>query len=386
MASVNLPSDYAAKQKRLKDAINHIQPDQVPILFLTSTWGYSYTKTNISEVLYNQEKLTDGYIDVLKDIYSDAVIGGTLNAPMKLYDVLKPERPQYLISDDGYSLQHMECAVMMEDEYPQLIDNPKRFIENVLLPRRYPVLTRPYPENYEALKKAYTAAMDFISGMQYSAERLKTKYGVPAIINGAGFMPADYVLDFMRGFRGITRDMRKHQDELVDACDRLADYVIAQHLATANKESILFFPLHLPPFLSPQQFEKFYWPSFKKVVEYATVKKQAKLLLALEGDWTPYADCLMEFPKNSLLCHIDRADIKDFKRKYGDKLTLIGGLDSVIVRDGTKEECIEMTKKLLDVCAPGGGFMAATNNVLICPGDINIENYMACVDVIRSYK
>lgn len=386
MAYANLPQDHDAKQKRGQMAMNHQEPDRVPTILIPATWGYGYTKKKVKELLPDYKKLAEYGSSPLKDIYTDYIIGGTLTIPLSVYDYLKPENPQYFISDDGYTMQHREISPMKPEEYGQLTANVTDYLENVVLPRRYPILTGPREEAYASIKGAYKEAMNFVAGMQYVLEYQRKEFGMPAFFGGNIYAPMDYLMDFLRGFRGVSVDMRRRPEEVKLALDALADFTIATEFGPQLKKGdMLWVPLHIPPFLSPKQFDEFYWPSFKKLLDYGIQKKGLKFILGLEGDWTPHLERLKEFPKSSLLGTIETTDIFHAKKVIGDHVTLIGGMNTNLLRGDDKEACINLTKKLVDECGPGGGYFFATDKMLMSPGDMKVENYIACVETILTY-
>lgn len=384
MAYANLPKDYAAKHKRLYDALNMKVPDQVPILLQSISWGFSYSKTNLNEAYKDPRKVYEGSTQFCRDIYSDAIFIAGIDAPIGLYDALDPPRRQYIVSDDGYSLQHMEIADMKPDEYPELIKNPTEFIANVLLPRRFPVLNAPYPANYEALKKAYDEIMYFVGILNKSVAWAKEEYGMPVMSSGVFYTPADMLFDFFRGFKGLILDIRKRPEEVIAACEVLANYECKLRFANAKKGSLMFMPLHVATYLNPKQFDQVYWPALKMVVE-AAIAKGIRPVLYLENDWTPYLDYLLRFPKNTISIMVEKGDMKMIKEKLGGHMSIIGGMPCHILRNCTKEECVAYAKNVLDIMAPGGGFVFSTDKLLLSPGDIDVENYKAVVEVVRNY-
>lgn len=54
----------------------------------------------------------------------------------------------------------------------------------------------------------------------------------------------------------------------------------------------------------------------------------------------------------------------EIKRKYGDKLTLMGNINIDILGRGKPEEVEEEVKELIKVAAPGGGFILSSSNEL----------------------
>lgn len=385
MTYANLPQEYDAKLKRVYDAYNLCEPDRVPIVNLSITWGCSYSNIKIADVLHDKNKLCDTLTDYCKDLTTDLMMIGSLSTPLTLYEALKPDQPQYAITEDGFSTEHIECAVMTPEDYPLLIENPEKFIENIMLPRRYPVLNQPYPENYRQIQTAYDEVVNYLDKLVTGTQRVKDRFGVPVLAyNGPLYAPLDFLFDFFRGFKGIMLDIRRNPDYVIKACEKLLDYIIDVKLAQLQEGDMIFIPLHLATYLSVKQFEKFYWPTFKKLIDHIA-SKNAKSVVYLENDWTPYMDYFMEFPKGSVCAIIEYGDMKAFKQKYGDHISLMGGMPCEKLRYSTKSDCIDFTKQTIDDLAPGGGFLWTTDKILLSPNDVNIDNYKACIDTVREY-
>ena len=79
--------------------------------------------------------------------------------------------------------------------------------------------------------------------------------------------PFDVLSDAYRGFNGITRDMFRQPDNVLEACE----HILEQQLSTAWRKSgplktfSHFVATPKPCFLSPKQFETFYGQPFIKV-------------------------------------------------------------------------------------------------------------------------
>ena len=55
-------------------------------------------------------------------------------------------------------------------------------------------------------------------------------------------------------------------------------------------------------------------------------------------------------------------NIAEVKRLVGDKVYLIGNVDSTIVETGPKEKIVESARYCLEVAASGGGYIFSTRN------------------------
>jgi hypothetical protein len=106
---------------------------------------------------------------------------------------------------------------------------------------------------------------------------------------------------------------------VVAACDALVPVMINNALATADplKRWPIFVPTHKGCFMSPKQFDTFYWPSFKKVLE-GLVAAGHTVRAYLEGDWSHHWHHMLELPKGTILCDIDdQGDIYKAKKDIG---------------------------------------------------------------------
>jgi uroporphyrinogen decarboxylase len=77
-------------------------------------------------------------------------------------------------------------------------------------------------------------------------------------------------------------------------------------------------------------------------------------------------------------------DIYDFKRKYGDRICLMGNMDIAgPLAFGTTEDVIADTRRHLEALAPGGGYVAGSSHS-ITPA-VRPENFLAMVETVIQY-
>jgi uroporphyrinogen-III decarboxylase len=70
------------------------------------------------------------------------------------------------------------------------------------------------------------------------------------------------------------------------------------------------------------------------------------------------------------------------KKKLGGIACISGGFPATMLDWGTPEQVREAVKRLLDTCAPGGGFVFATS----CgPGNCKRENVEAMFETVKEY-
>ncbi len=68
----------------------------------------------------------------------------------------------------------------------------------------------------------------------------------------------------------------------------------------------------------------------------------------------------------------------DFKRKYGDRVAVLGGVDVNILASGTEDEVRAYTRDILQKCMPGGGYALGSGNSIA--DYIPAENYRAMLE------
>ena len=76
--------------------------------------------------------------------------------------------------------------------------------------------------------------------------------------------------------------------------------------------------------------------------------------------------------------------VEDVYRKYGERISILGGMDVDLLARGTTEQVKERTRQILEACAPGGGFCMGSGNSVnnFC----KIENYYAMLDEARKWN
>lgn len=378
---------YQERINRIKTTVNHQEADKVPILSMIGTYAVHYAGGTIQEMADHPEKEIEYYCEPHKKLYSDAAYTAGCVFDAKSAACLGSE--SHFISVDGATVQHKEITPMEANEYSELIADPEGYIYNKMLPRKAKKLAGTTAEKYAAIK-------DFVDhwkvkGMVQGqlAEKLKNDYQLPIITGSAAYPPLDYIFDYLRGFKGISMDMRRNQDDLVAACEALqgmADKLLGIKEETPTVPDFPFFTtmMHIPTFISPKQFEKFFVPTYEKMI-YRIHERGGKLIMFLEGEWASKYDWLNSLPKNFAVGIVEGDDIFEAKKRVGDNITIAGGMPLQMLKLGKKEECIDYAKKLVDELAPGGGYIFTSSRELLSKGDVNPENLIETYNFVHEY-
>lgn len=137
---------------------------------------------------------------------------------------------------------------------------------------------------------------------------------------------------------------------------------------------------------SEEWLKKHVFPRIKRIM--APLKKKGiKFIFHSDGNIYSILDYLVNDIRIDALNPIEPAagmDISIVKEKYGDKIALIGNIDcSQLLPTGTPEEIMEVTKRTIEIAAPGGGFLIGSSSEL--HNSIPIENALALHQTAKKY-
>ncbi len=341
------------------------------------------TNGNMGSVAWSGKRVVDVYRDpkafaeaitcVFAEMWTDVNIMCGANRSPFMIDYL--EGVENRVGPDGTTMEHYAQPWMKADEYDQLIEDPARFISEVMLPRKFPKLfeDREYAKN--ALKGfAQEQVHAFIYLSHATNAVLENVYGIKTILNGGELvhLPLDQIFDTYRGFRGTLTDLRRQPDKVKAAIDKLWE---TRSLPILQKPYTQTFPYawqppHIPAYLSPKQFDEYYWIHEKPMIEHY-IEAGGKFYFIMEGRFEKIWHHFRELPKDSLILHVDDDDIVKAKKEIGDHQIIVGGLKMADARMKSFAQIKDDVKRVVDECGPGGGFLFSTDKAWIAPGDIN---------------
>jgi uroporphyrinogen decarboxylase len=141
--------------------------------------------------------------------------------------------------------------------------------------------------------------------------------------------------------------------------------------------------LNAGPFLSPTQFSEFVTPYLAKLIQgqrdlgFYTIKHT-------DGNILPILDQLVQANPHALHSLDPQAgvDIAEVKRRYGDRVCLIGNVNCGLLDTGTDAECAESVRYALRHGMPGGGYIFSTSNCIYT--GMRLARYEAMLDIWRA--
>lgn len=350
-----------------RDLFSGKTPKRVPIsASMGVEFSIDYAGLDLAETLWDTTKFEQVFDKTCSDFFSDSFPITALRIP-SWYQILgsKP----IVMSSSGF-MQHPEVEGMLPEDYDAFIEAPYDTIVETILPRLYTELdTDDANKKAMVLAKAMRAQLDEMSNVGMLKGKMIAKYGMSTIPPAQSFgmteAPYDFLADFLRGFKGVSKDIKRMPEKVVAACDAITPLMIKKGIPAVPDlvNGHTFIPLHMAPYMREKDFEKFYWPSFKQLCEALHEAGQG-IYLFVEHDWTRFLDYLAELPENTIM-RIEFGDPQLFKEKLGKKHILAGFYPVTLLQSGTKEACIDKAKELLDVLAPGGRYWFTTDKSLL---------------------
>jgi hypothetical protein len=377
---------YQERLDRYTVAMNCGKPDRVPISFGVGEWAVKYTDFTLEEAYYDFEKSNSIVDKFLPDMDIDIFGGGPLMWWPPMFDAMGSKLYKFpgIKLEENSTFQYVEEEYMKAEDYDDFTASPTEWLATHFLPRISSEFANPgsYRATMALIKSAAAFAM---AGGQMGAAwgKWTAEYGV--VPSGAGFTkaPFDTLGDALRAMKGILLDLRRRPGKVLAACEAIIPHGIATAV-NADKRFPCFAPLHRGayPFLNPTQWETYYWPSLKAVIEGLWAQGKRTYFFA-EGDWTPYLEKIAELPEKSIVFDIDSTDPKKAKDILGGRFCLYGGVPTTLLTYGTPEQVKDCVKKAIDELACDGGFVLSSGGVVM--GDAKRENVFAMIEAAREY-
>jgi hypothetical protein len=405
---------FKERAARVKDAIQLKQPDRVPVIALLGFFPAFYAGYTNEEVMYDYEKLVKAWEKFMFDFQPDVHSGAVGPAAGKIFDIL--DYKLYAWPGHGVSPKHsyqcLEGEYMKANEYDLLIEDPSYFFINTYLPRVYKTLEPlamfphftdilemyggfscahfipfglpPVQGALKAMMEAGNEALKWIGAIGgYEKDMLEAGY--PNVFGGGCKAPFDVIGDTLRGTKGLMMDMYRQPDKLLRALEAVIPLAIRMGVSGSqqNKNPMVFMPLHkgADGFLSDEQFKKFYWPSFKAVLE-GLIKEGCVPFPFVEGGFNSRLEVVKALPKGNMIWAFDTTDMGKAKKLLGNNACIAGNMPIALLNVGSTQQVRDYAKKLIETCGKGGGYMMMNGAVI---EESKPENVKAMIDATKEF-
>ena len=374
---------YQERCERIIKAASLTEPDRVPIISNTQTFSIGYGNSTLSKCLADENEEYRVYDKTYEDFIWDGVLRYGLVRNMEFYDTLGGN--MFFEVEDGTVLEHRDIQYMYDYEYEDMIKDPIGFLLNTIYPRKYTAFQQGYEKSKEMLTWACKNNFDDFLRGQRRFEHSKNVTGLPWLAQTFTMPAIDFLLSYLRGFGGIT-DMRRKPEEVKQVCKIIFDMFLMPFVAGANAGGVnmSFAPTLFSTFLTRAQFQEFVWPDYKALFD-TWAERGGTTFILMEGSWKHIYDMLNDCKKASIIAAVEKDDILDLKKTIGDQQSVAGGITLNELKFDPIEKCIEKLKKVIDVCAPGGGYLFTQSAVVISKNDINTDTMRAVNEFVCEY-
>jgi uroporphyrinogen-III decarboxylase len=402
---------YKERVTRFIKVIKLEEPDRVPVMLPAGFYPAYYAGGTLKKVMYDYDELRRAWLKFLNDFELDTFGGPGLVLPGRMLDRIDYKLhhwPGHGLADDISLYQYIEGEYMKAEEYDALIRDPADFVLRTFLPRSVgafagfrklgpltPFVGIPVffitqfgdPEVRASVQVLLEAALEGVKWQTavMDVSKAAREAGFPSIWGGLCGAPFDLIGDMLRGTKGIMLDMYQRPEKLQEAMERITPIVIDEGVGRANASGcpVIFMPLHKGPggFMSGKQFETFYWPTFKKVM-MGLIEEGLVPLPFAEGDYNPRLEIIEDMPRGKVIWYFEVMDMAKAKKVLGGKACIAGNLPVSILCTGTSKEVKEGCRRLIETCAPGGGYIL-TGSASMNEG--KPENLRAMMEAAKEY-
>lgn len=415
-------------RERLQAAIEHRQPDRVPVdLGATGQTGMSAsTMYRLRKALGLEERSIEisetlqmlGKVDQdLMDWVGVDVVG--LNNPVNLYGVPDGEKKPFVMPDGTPTLVSAGNAFDRRADgaiyiYPQgntsvppsghmpaggyffdNIDRAEAFDEDDLTP------LEDFKDDFAVMTDETARYLEQQSKKLYE----ETQYGIVGNLGGGSFgdsgvLPGPQLLH-PRGIRRVDDWLMAHilYPEYIEEVFEMQTQVMLKNLeiyrqAVGDRVQILWvsgtdFGTQNGELISPAIFRQLYKPYYQRVNDWIHENTPWKTFYHCCGSVVNLLDDFVEMGVdilNPVQLSAKGMDMHMLKEKYGQKLTFWGGgVDTQkTLPFGTPEQVRQQVRERLEVLSAGGGFIF--NPIHNVVGGTPVENLIAMYETVKAFN
>ena len=400
----------AGRAQRVQTAVALGVPDRVPFIPTFNNYYCLEYGVSIQEAMTRPLALRDALLQVLDRYEPDLVYLPTC-FPIPAMEAAGSTAarwpgPHYGLPENT-PYQYLDCQYLEDEDYDEFLADPTRFILQKVLPRKYSAygglaLVEPFSLCHqsiysqsvfgippvkaalEAMVRTGTLVLENLDAMAQLAG-LCLEQGFLPFGSAVAMAPFDDFADHVRGLLTTCMDCIEEPERLAQALELWGARIIPASIASAKMQhaQYLFIPLHCgnDDFMSLENYEKFYWPGLKQLI-LAAIEAEITPMVICEGKYYTRLHTLADVPKGKVIYFFEDTDFQAAKEILGGVACIGGGMPTDLLMFGTPQEVADQTKKMLDLCAPGGGFIM-TNSLAL--DQVKRENMDAWKETLFTY-
>ena len=388
---------YDEKEKRVKDAIALKEPDRVPVMPQPELYPIFNAGYTVAEVVYDTslQKIRNAAVKYLNDFDPDGGtgVGMIFAGEGPVMEIIKPKNMRWAgmpgnVIDDNSLQQFIEYPLLLDDEFDEFFRDRTGWTIGKSMPRNSAIFD-PFEKNnfstgngmrgarqiasmfaspeFRAMIHDLWAVDDYYKAFQEKADEIGREIrdmGYPVYMGGGAGVPYDFYSDFLRGSILTMEDLYERPKDIERFIDETLENTLEMigRSKGINEGKHVFMALHkgFDGFMNDGHFRKYYWNHLQKII-VAIIDSGHVPYIYTEGKYDTRIDCLTEVPPGKVFYHFEDVDMAVAKKKLGGIACISGGFPAAMLDWSTPEHVRDTVKKLMDDCAPGGGYIFETS-------------------------
>lgn len=211
------------------------------------------------------------------------------------------------------------------------------------------------------------------------------------IIASGGFAHFAEYLTWLMGYETCCYALYDQRDLVAAIAQRLIDLYqrVLQRLLAFDRVKVVWgsddMGFKTSTLLSPKDTREFILPGHKIMASMSHDAGRPYLLHACGNLETIMGDLIDDVRIDAKHSFEDTIEtVIEAKRKYGDKIALLGGIDVDFMCRSNEGAIRRRVRETLDACLAGGGYLLGTGNSVA--NYIPVDHYLAMVDEGRNYS
>lgn len=376
-------------RERVLSAINHEEPDRVPIVIgISNATGIKMkTYRGIKELvgidapdnyLYEWPELGTAEIDeaTMQRLHSD-VRGIRDIQPLETLKRNQEREPHSPFIDSwGSGQKEIEPGVWYPGVHPLCEATAIEEIEAYL---GWPDMSDPtriaqVKETARRLVGQNEYAIMATPWLLFPFERAHAMQGMDVFLSNMATYP-EFAKALLHKINEVCKSlMGPFLEELGDNVDIIK---IGDDLGTQDRLMI-----------SPKMYREVLKPLHADFIQFIKERTKAKIFFHSDGDVFSLIDDFIEIGVDILnpiqTSAGKMSDLEELKKHYGKNIVFCGGIDThYILPYGTPEKVHQEVRRVMQILGPGGGYMVASVHTVM--NDVPPENVLAMVDAVQEF-
>ena len=381
----------AERVQLFRDAANFKKTERVPIFSSAVTWKIFDAGHTMDEAMTDFLVMEECVRHFLDSYPVDAVLDIGIRNQFNVTEAFGPGGYYYYTPETVAIHDHAHCTLDTLEEY---IENPEKYIWEKVLPNKYGEEWN--NKTLDVWKKTFREYMNYTKFVLHMNSVSKS-YGIPSMapnnpMSGSIQFGIEELEANLLGIKQLSIAMRRGPDKLEDFINRWdAEHIdpLIEKIKAGDgpnykycfDASVMMLAQNI---MNTKQFERFYWPSLKKLLD-AYAEKGMNVRVFCEGSMERILDYFRDYPKGVLTFHLEQDDPFMVREKLPN-VCIMGGMTTDMLSTATPEACVERTKLLCDELGKEGGYIYSENKMLSFRNDAKRENMEAIYDFLKNYR